>query len=74
MAFRRRPADLDRMTSLRVGNLPFKAEAEDLQTLFEKYGDVGDVFMPTERETGRSRGFAFIRFYEKRDAESMLVK
>jgi len=41
--------------------------------LFEKYGDVGDVFLPTERETGRSRGFAFVRYYEKRDAE-VIVK
>jgi len=67
--FRRPPPDLDRMTSLRVGNLPFKAEVEDLRTLFDKYGDVGDVFLPTERETGRSRGFAFVRYYDKRDAE-----
>ena len=42
---------------------------KDLRPLFEKYGDVGDVFLPTERETGRSRGFAFVRYYEKRDAE-----
>jgi len=69
MSFRRRPQDLEKMTSLRVGNLPFKAQSEDLQTLFEKYGEVGDVFLPTERETGRSRGFAFVRYYDKRDAE-----
>ena len=42
---------------------------KDLRPLFDKYGDVGDVFLPTERETGRSRGFAFVRYYEKRDAE-----
>ena len=35
--------------------------AEDLKPLFEKYGEVGDVYMPKERETGRSRGFAFVR-------------
>ena len=37
--------------------------------LFEKYGDVGDVYLPVERESGRSRGFAFVRYYDKRDAE-----
>jgi len=58
------------MTSLRVGNLPFRATAEDLQPLFEKYGDVGDVYIPLERGSGRSRGFAFVRYYDKRDAES----
>ena len=37
-------------------------QAEDLKPLFEKYGDVGDVYLPLERGTGRSRGFAFIRY------------
>jgi len=63
---------LEKMTSLRVGNLPFKADVEDLRTLFDKFGDVGDVFLPTERETGRSRGFAFVRYYDKRDAEDAM--
>lgn len=30
--------------------------------LFEKYGDVGDIYLPLERGTGRSRGFAFVRY------------
>eukprot|EP00088_Acartia_fossae_P007516 TRINITY_DN1353_c0_g1_i1.p2 TRINITY_DN1353_c0_g1~~TRINITY_DN1353_c0_g1_i1.p2 ORF type:complete len:187 (-),score=40.28 TRINITY_DN1353_c0_g1_i1:456-1016(-) len=67
--FRRPPRDMDSMTSLRVGNLPFSAVAEDLLPLFEKYGDVGDVYFPLERGSGRSRGFAFVRFFDKRDAE-----
>ena len=37
--------------------------------MFEKYGEVGDVFIPSDRETGRTRGFAFVRFYDKKDAE-----
>ena len=73
MAFRRPPPDVDRMTSLRVGNLPYsvvievcdrhllyKAAAfhhslftQDLEPLFEKFGDVGDIYLPTERGTGR---------------------
>jgi len=70
MSFRRPPSDVDRMTSLRVGNLPFRAHQEDLLPLFEKYGDVGDIYLPVERGSGRSRGFAFVRYYDKRDAES----
>merc|ERR1711973_746441 len=35
-------------------------------------GDVGDIYLPTERGTGRSRGFAFVRFYDRRDAEDAL--
>ena len=37
------------------------ATAEDMTPLFEKFGDVGDIFFPLERGSGRSRGFAFIR-------------
>jgi len=37
--------------------------------LFEKFGDIGDIYFPLERGTGRSRGFAFVRYYDKRDAE-----
>jgi len=72
MSFRRPPSDVDRMTSLRVGNLPFRAHQEDLLPLFEKYGDVGDIYLPVERGSGRSRGFAFVRYYDKRDAEDAL--
>jgi len=72
MSYRRPPRDVDRMTSLRVGNLPFSATAEDMTPLFEKFGDVGDIFFPLERGSGRSRGFAFIRYYDKRDAEEAL--
>ena len=45
---------------------------QDLQPLFDKYGDVGDIYIPTERGTGRSRGFAFVRYYDKRDAEDAM--
>ena len=69
MSFRRPPQDVERMTSLRVDNLPYRTHPEDLKPLFDKFGDVGDIYMPTERGTGRSRGFAFVRFYDKRDAE-----
>merc|ERR1712013_532890 len=40
--------------------------------VFEKFGDVGDVFIPTDRESGRPRGFAFVRFVHKRDAEDAM--
>jgi len=73
MAFRRPPADVERMTSLRVGNLPYRCTTEDLEPLFEKFGEVGDIYLPTERGTGRSRGFAFVRYWDKRDAEVSLL-
>jgi len=72
MSFRRPPSDVHRMTSLKVDNLPYRASADDLLPLFEKYGDVGDIYLPMERASGRSRGFAFVRYYDKRDAEDAL--
>ena len=43
-----------------VGNLSFDAEVEDLQNLFSEYGSVRKCVLPTDRETGRKRGFAFV--------------
>merc|ERR1712176_1529240 len=45
---------------------------EDLKPLFEKYGDIGDIYIPRDRYTKESRGFAFVRYYGKRDAEEAM--
>jgi len=46
--------------SIFVGNLPFRAEQEDVAELFAPYGAVVTCSLPLERETGRKRGFAFV--------------
>jgi len=43
-----------------VGNLPYEATADELRELFAAHGEVKEVYTPTDRETGRSRGFAFV--------------
>lgn len=43
-----------------VGNLSFDWQKHDVTELFEAYGQVNDVHMPTDRATGRARGFAFV--------------
>lgn len=43
-----------------VGNLSYDATAEDLTAVFAEYGDVKRAQIPTDRETGRSRGFGFV--------------
>ncbi len=46
--------------SIFVGNLPFRAEREDIVQLFSPFGEVLNCSLPLERDTGRKRGFAFI--------------
>jgi RNA recognition motif-containing protein len=43
-----------------VGNLAFAAKEADLRTVFEEYGTVKRVVVPTDIQTGRVRGFAFV--------------
>ena len=47
-------------TKMYVGNLSFDAAEEDLRDLFGAHGEVTEVFMPTDRDSGRPRGFAFV--------------
>lgn len=43
-----------------VGNLPFQTTDGELKDLFSRYGQVQSVSIITDRDTGRSRGFAFV--------------
>ena len=68
----RGPPNIEGMTSLKVDNLTYRTTVEDLKKVFSKYGDVGDVYIPRDARTNQSRGFAFVRFYERRDAEDAM--
>ncbi|HAJ58172.1 MAG TPA: RNA-binding protein [Cyanobacteria bacterium UBA8543] len=46
--------------SIYVGNLSYEVSQEDLTEVFAEYGSVKRVQLPTDRETGRLRGFAFV--------------
>lgn len=72
MSYGRAPPDVDGMTSLKVDNLTYRTAPETLRRVFEKYGHVGDVYIPRDRYTKESRGFAFVRFHDKRDAEDAM--
>ena len=48
------------MTSIYVGNLPYSATEDDLRQAFSQHGEVADVNIVKDRETGRPRGFAFV--------------
>src|SRR5882757_9532672 len=48
------------MAKIYVGNLPFTATEAEVRTLFSEHGTVESVSLPTDRETGRPRGFGFV--------------
>lgn len=51
--------------SIFVGNLPFRAEQEDVAELFMPFGEVTTCSLPLERDTGRKRGFAFVEMADE---------
>jgi len=57
------------MYSIVVSDLPTDIRESELERKFEQFGKIGDVFMPKDRYTGKGRGFAFVRFFEKADQE-----
>lgn len=48
------------MAKIYVGNLPFSATEDEIRTLFSQHGTVESVSLPTDRDTGRPRGFGFV--------------
>jgi len=58
--------------SIYVGNLSYQVTQEDLEQAFAQYGTVKRVQLPTDRETGRFRGFAFVEM-ETEDQEAEAI-
>lgn len=57
-----------------VGNLNFNTTKEEVQSLFSQVGELRDVFLPVDRESGRKRGFAFVEFTSDDDAQKAIEK
>lgn len=55
-----------------VGNLSFKLAEGDLEEAFKEYGTVVSCSIPTDRETGRKRGFAFVEMSNQAEAEAAI--
>jgi RNA recognition motif-containing protein len=55
-----------------VGNLSFGASEADLEQAFGEYGEVASVNIIKDRDTGRSRGFAFVEMRDDRSAKEAI--
>ena len=60
------------MKKVFVGNLDFGATEESIRTAFEAYGAVERVSLMTDRDTGRSRGFAFVEMSNDAEARNAI--
>jgi RNA recognition motif-containing protein len=60
------------MKKLYVGNLPFRSTEDELRDLFAQHGEVSSASIVMDRETGRSRGFAFIEMTDDNDADQAI--
>lgn len=58
--------------SIYVGNLSYEVNQEDLNEVFAEYGTVKRVHLPTDRDTGRVRGFAFVEMETEAEEEKAI--
>ena len=61
------------MKKLFVGNIPHSTSEAELRALFEPHGKIEQVSVVTDRETGRSRGFAFVEMADAGEAEKAIA-
>ena len=60
-------------TKLYVGNLSFNTSAQDLETMFGESGTVQSASIIEDRDTGRSRGFAFVEMSSPEEAKAAIT-
>jgi len=58
--------------SIYIGNLSYDAKEEDLNEVFADYGTVKRVHLPTDRETGRMRGFGFVEMATEEEEQAAI--
>ncbi len=61
------------MTNIFVGNLSYRTTQDELQSAFAQYGGVERVNIVTDRDTGQSRGFAFVEMRDAGEAQAAIT-
>jgi RNA recognition motif-containing protein len=64
--------EVDNVKNIFVGNLSFNSTEESVRSLFERYGAVNSARIMTDRDTGRSRGFAFVEMENDSEAANAI--
>jgi translation initiation factor 3 subunit G len=62
----------DESNTLRVTNISEDAQERDLKDLFEKFGPVMRIYLAKDKETGQSRGFAYVTYQRREDAQAAM--
>ncbi|MDJ0730152.1 MAG: RNA-binding protein [Crocosphaera sp.] len=58
--------------SIYIGNLSYEVTQEDLEEVFAEYGTVKRVQLPSDRETGRPRGFGFVEMNTEAEEQAAI--
>lgn len=66
------PVKKDRMKNIYVGNLDFKVTEDELRQAFSAYGQVDNVTLLKDRDTGQPRGFGFVEMANDEEAEKAI--
>ena len=61
------------MKNLFIGNMSFQTTEEELRSIFEPYGETTRIQLMTDRDTGRSRGFAFVELTNDEEAAKAIT-
>ncbi len=61
-----------KQNKLYIGNFPYSVDEDQLRDLFSAYGEIEEIALIKDRETGRPKGFAFITFASQQGAEKAL--
>lgn len=72
LTFGEKIRDRDDSTTLRITNLSEETQEIDIRDIFSRYGNLSRVYLALDQQTHRSRGFAFVSFYSKEDAQNAM--
>merc|ERR1712115_225162 len=55
----------EELHSLKVDNMSLRTNKDDIREKFSRFGEIGDIFFPSDKYTGSSRGFCFVRYFKE---------